>query len=58
MDTLASEFAQIKALLLGLQPGGPSAAAVATASEPTLRGPPQSYNESDSIASSPHAASQ
>lgn len=49
VDTLATEFAQIKALLLNLQPGGPSAAAVTVASELPLL----SQDESDSLAS-PH----
>ncbi|KAE8291461.1 hypothetical protein D5F01_LYC11069 [Larimichthys crocea] len=57
VDTLASEFAQIKALLLSLQPSGPSDACT-TASEPPLEEPPQSYAESDSLASLPRMAGQ
>ena len=58
VDTLASQFAQIKALLLNLQPGSPSATAGTAASEAPLGRPPQSYDDSDSLASPPHVASQ
>ncbi|XP_049437342.1 uncharacterized protein LOC125891834 [Epinephelus fuscoguttatus] len=58
VDTLASEFAQIKVLLLNLQPGCPSATAGTAASEPPLGKPPQSYDGTDSLASSPLLASQ
>ncbi|KAE8293756.1 hypothetical protein D5F01_LYC06689 [Larimichthys crocea] len=57
VDTLASEFAQIKALLLSLQPSGPSDACTA-ASELPLEKPPRSYAESDSLASLPRMAGQ
>ncbi len=43
VDTLATEFAQIKTLLLNLQPSGPSDACAA-ASEPLLGKPSQCYD--------------
>ena len=55
---MASELAQIKAFLLNLQPGGPSTTAGAAASEPPLGRPPQSYDDSDSLVSSPNVDSQ